>query len=160
MRLIGRMDKLKQARVEGFIRYPPDNVNLQITFLVDTGCSNSCILPDDVKRLSIDHGNLQTVTKTIVTANGPVNLKVIQNAEVVLPVQVGLLDNKRAYVTFPMENLAVLPPGSNYVPLPKELIFSLLGMDVLSHFPRWNFGKERLVMENDEVLGLKMSFKL
>lgn len=160
MRLIGRVDKLRQARVEGYIRYPPSHVNQPINFLVDTGCSNSCILPDDVIRLSLDHWNLQTVTKTIITANGPVNLKVIQHGEVVLPVQVGLLDNKRAYVTFPMENLAVLPPGPNYAPLPKELIFSLLGMDILSHFPRWSFGKERLVMENDEVLGLKMSFKL
>jgi len=160
MRLIGRVDRLKQARVEGYIRYPPGYINQPVTFLVDTGCSNSCILPDDVIRLGIDHGNLQTVTKTIVTANGPVNLRVIQHAEVVLPVLVGLLDNKRAYVSFPMENLAVLPPGSNYAPLPKELIFSLLGMDVLSHFPRWSFGKERLVMENEEVVGLKMSFKL
>ncbi len=160
MRLIGRVDKLRQARVEGYIRYPPSHINQPINFLVDTGCSNSCILPDDVMRLGIDHGNLKTVTKTIVTANGPVNLKVIMNAEVVLPVQVGLLDNKRAYITVPMENLAVLPPGPNYTPLPKQLIFSLLGMDILSHFPRWNFGKERLVMENDEVLGLKMSFKL
>jgi predicted aspartyl protease len=160
MRLIGRVDKLKQARVEGYIRYPPNLVNQPISFLVDTGCSQSCILPDDVHRLSIDHRNLQTVTKTIVTANGPVNLKVIKNAEVVLPVQVGLLDNKRAYIMFPMENLAVLPPGPSYSPLPKELVFSLLGMDILSHFPRWSFGKERLVMENDEVLGLKMSFKL
>ena len=160
MRLIGRLDKLKQARVEGYIRYSPDFVNQPITFLVDTGCSNSCILPDDVIRLNIDHSSLQTITKTIITANGPVNLKVIQNAEVVLPVQAGLLDNKRAFVSFPMENLAVLPPGSNYAPLPQGLVFSLLGMDVLSHFPRWSFGKERLVMENDEVMGLKMSFKL
>lgn len=160
MRLIGRIDRLKQARVEGYIRYPPNHVNQPVTLLVDTGCSNSCILPDDVLRLGIDHEVLQTVTKTIVTANGPVNLKVIQRAEIVLPVQVGLLDNKRAYVNFPMESLAVLPPGPQYAPLPKELVFSLLGMDVLSHFPRWSFGKERLVMENDEVIGLKMSFKL
>lgn len=160
MRLIGRVDRLKQARVEGYIRYPPNYINQPVTFLVDTGCSNSCILQDDVLRLGIDHDSLQTVTKTIVTANGPVNLKVIQRAEVVLPVLAGLLDNKRAYVSFPMENLAVLPPGPNHAPLPKELIFSLLGMDVLSHFPRWSFGRDRLVMENDEVLGLKMSFKL
>ena len=160
MRLIGRLDKLKQARVDGYIRYPTNYVKQPITFLIDTGCSNSCILPDDVVRLSIDHSDLQSVTKIIVTANGPVNLKVINQVEVVLPVQVGLFDNKRAYITFPMESLAILPPGPSHVPLPKELIFSLLGMDVLSHFPRWSFGKERLVMENDEVLGLKMSFKL
>ena len=160
MRLIGRVDKLKQARVEGYIRYPPNHVNHSITFLVDTGCSNSCILPDDVLRLGVDPATLQTVTKTIVTANGPVNLKVIQNAEIVLPVYVGLLDNKKAYTNFPMESLAVLPPGPNYRPLPKELVFSLLGMDVLSHFPRWSFGKERLVMENEEVVGIKMSFQL
>lgn len=160
MRLIGRLDKQKQARVEGYIRYPPSFFNQPITFLVDTGCSNSCILPDDVIRLNIDHSDLQTITKTIITANGPVNLKVIQHTEIVLPVKAGLLDNKRAFVSFPMENLAVLPPGPNYKPLPQELVFSLLGMDVLSHFPRWSYGRERLVMENDEVLGLKMSFKL
>ncbi len=160
MRLIGRVDKLKQARVEGYIRYPPNHVNQQVTFLVDTGCSNSCILPDDILRLDIEHDSLQTVTKTIVTANGPVNLRVIQHAEIVLPVLVGLLDNKKAYVSFPMENLAVLPPGPNYSPLPKELVFSLLGMDVLSHFPHWSFGKDRLVMENEKVVGLKMSFQL
>ena len=160
MRLIGRVDKLKQARVEGYIKYPPNYDSHPITFLVDTGCSNSCILPDDILKLDVDHSTLPTVTKTIVTANGPVNLKVIPNAEVVLPVYVGLLDNKKAYLSFPMEHLAVLPPGPNYQPLPKELVFSLLGMDVLCNFPRWSFGKERLVMENEEVVGLKMSFKL
>ncbi len=160
MRLIGRVDKLKQARVEGYIRYAPKWDNHTIIFLVDTGASNSCILPDDVSKLGVESESLQVVTKTIVTANGPVNLRVIPNAEIVLPVFVGLLDNKKAYITFPMENLPVLPPSQNYVPLPKELVFSILGMDVLSHFPRWSFGKERLVMENEEVVGLKMSFKL
>jgi hypothetical protein len=160
LRLIGRVDKLKQARVEGYIRYAPNWDNHPITFLVDTGASNSCILPDDVLKLNLDSSTLQTVTKTIVTANGPVNLKVIKNAEIVLPVFIGLLDNKKAYISFPMDNLPVLPPSPNYAPLPKVLVFSILGMDVLSHFPRWSFGKERLVMENEEVVGLKMSFKL
>jgi len=160
MRLIGKIDKLKQARVEGYVRYPPNYQNLQIILLVDTGSSNSCLLPDDVVRLSIDHSSLQSVTKTIVTAKGPVELKVIHQAEIILPVLAGLFDNKRAYVSFPMESLAVLPPGPDFKPLPKELVFSLLGMDILIHFPRWNFGKDRLVMENEEVMGLKMSFKL
>jgi hypothetical protein len=160
LRLIGRVDKLKQARVEGYIRYAPNWENHPITFLVDTGASNSCILPDDVVRLDVDAGMLQTVTKTIVTANGPVNLKVIQNAEIVLPVFVGLLDNKKAYFSFPMDNLPVIPPQQNYTPLPPELVFSILGMDVLSHFPRWIFGKEQLYMENEKVVGLKLSFKL
>ena len=160
MRLIGQIDKLKQARVEGYIRYPPTWMNHPLIFLVDTGASNSCILPDDVVKLGVDSNTLQTVTKTIVTANGPVNLKVIQNAEIVLPVYIGLMDNKKAYLSFPMDNLPVLPPGPNYVPLPRELVFSIIGMDILSHFPKWSFGKEKLYMENDKVVGLKMSFKL
>jgi hypothetical protein len=160
MRLVGNIDKLKQARVEGYIRYPPNWENHPITFLVDTGASNSCILPDDVAKLGVDSDTLQTVTKTIVTANGPVNLRVIQNAEIVLPVYVGLLDNKKAYLSFPMDNLAVLPPGPNFRALPPELVFSILGMDILSNFPKWIFGKEQLYMENEEVVGLKMSFKL
>jgi hypothetical protein len=160
MRLIGRIDKLKQAKVDGYIRYPPRLENHPILFLVDTGASNSCILPDDVVKLGLDSSTLQTVTKTIVTANGPVNLKVLQNAEIVLPVYIGLLDNKKAYLSFPMDNLAVLPPGPNYAPLPRELVFSILGMDILSHFPKWIFGKEQLYMENEKVVGLKMSFKL
>ncbi len=160
MRLIGKIDKLKQARVEGYVRYPPTYQNQQITLLVDTGSSNSCLLPDDVARLNIDHLSLQSVTKTIVTAKGPVDLKVIHQAEIILPVLAGLLDNKRGYVSFPMESLAVLPPGPDFKPLPKELVFSLLGMDILIHFPRWSFGRDRLIMENEEVMGLKMSFKL
>jgi len=160
MRLVGQIDKLKQARVEGYIRYPPNWENHPITFLVDTGASNSCILPDDAAKLDVNSTTLQTVTKTIVTANGPVNLKVIQNAEIVLPVYVGLLDNRKAYLSFPMDNLAVLPPGPNFKPLPRELVFSILGMDILSNFPKWIFGKEQLYMENEEVVGLKMSFKL
>ncbi len=160
MRLVGQIDKLKQARVEGYIRYPPKWENHPITFLVDTGASNSCILPDDVAKLGVDSDTLQTVTKTIVTANGPVNLKVIQNAEIVLPVYVGLLDNKKAYLSFPMDNLAVLPPGPSFKALPPELVFSILGMDILGNFPKWIFGKEQLYMENEEVVGLKMSFKL
>ncbi len=160
MRLVGCIDKLKLARVEGYIRYPPKWDKHPITFLVDTGCNNSCILPDDMAKLDIDPTTLPMVTTTIVAANGPVNLRVIQNAEIVLPVFVGLLDNKKTDFSFEIANLAVIPPGPNYTPLPKELVFSILGMDILSYFPRWIFGKKQLYMENEEVVGLKMSFKL
>jgi len=160
MRLVARLDKIGQARVEGYVRLPSSPLSHPITFLVDTGCSNSCILPDDAARLFQDHSALIDVTKTIVTANGPVSLKAVHGAEVVLPVRVGLLDNKLAYITFPMENLAVLPPSPGYKPLPRELVFILLGVDILKSFPKWTFGKESLVMENDQVIGLKMSFKL
>ena len=142
------------------MRLPGRQDHEPVTFLVDTGCSASCILPDDVIRLGIEHEALPTVTQTIITANGPVGLKLLKGVDLILPVLAGLLDNKRGYLRVPMESLAVLPPNLNHTPLPKELVFSLLGMDVLRLFPRWAYKKDSLILENDEVVGLNLSFKL
>ena len=114
----------------------------------------------DVIRLGIKHEFLPTVTQTIITANGPVGLKMIKNIEIILPVLAGLLDNKRGYLRVPIENLAILPPNSNHTPLPNELVFSLLGMDVLRLFSRWTYKNDKLILENNEVIGLKLSFNL
>jgi hypothetical protein len=161
MQLVAKIDQLGQAKLEAFIRLPGILIPEPITFLVDTGCSATCLLPDDVIRLNVKHENLPTVMKSIVTANGPVSLKVLQNVGISLPVRRGLLD-KDGYVHVPMSQLSFLPPSPNYKALPSNLIFSLLGMDVLHHFPKWRWGKTELVMEelNQSLEELKMSFKL
>ena len=161
MQLVAKLDSQNQARLEAFIRLPWTLVPEPITFLVDTGCSTTCLLPDDVVRLGVKHADLPTVTKSIITANGPVALKLLRNVEIALPVRTGLLD-KEGQVNAPMSEIPILPPGPNFKPLPPALVFSLLGMDLLSHFPKWRFGKTELVMEeeNQSLRDLKMSLKL
>jgi hypothetical protein len=62
----------------------------------------------------------------------------------------------------PMPQLSFLPPGPNFKALPSNLVFSLLGMDILHRFPRWRWGKNELIMEelNQSLQDLKMSLKL
>jgi len=161
MQLVAKLDSLRQPRLEAFIKLSEMLIPAPITFLVDTGCSATCLLPDDVIRLGIEHSLLPTVTKTIITANGPVILKQLHNVEISLPVRAGLLD-RDGYVKVPMQQLPFLPPGPNYKQLPTNLVFSLLGMDVLNHFTKWKWGKTELIMEepNQSLQDLKMSLKL
>jgi len=147
MLLVAKLDGMYQARVEGFIRCPEKPDYQPVTFIIDTGCSQTCLLPDDVVRLGIDHAHLPTITKTIITANGPVALKLLANVEVNLPVLGGLFERKKALVKIPLSQLPLLPPGPDYAPLPRQMVFSLLGMDVLRYFPRWTFTKGELVMD-------------
>ena len=162
MLLVAKLDSINQARIEGLIRYAPRRDFQPITFLVDTGSSQTCLLPDDVVRLGVDHASLPTVTKTIVTANGPVALKLLRNVEVDLPVVGGILENKKALIKIPLSQLPLLPPGSDYVPLPQQMVFSLLGMDVLRFFPRWTFKKGKLLMDfgENELESLRQSLKI
>ena len=161
MQLVAKIDQMRQAKLEAFIRLPEIPTPEPITFLVDTGCSATCLLPDDVIRLNIKHESLPTVMKSIVTANGPVSLKILPNVIISLPVRRGLLD-RDGYVHVPMSQLSFLPPGLSYKALPSNLIFSLLGMDVLHRFPRWRWGRMELIMEelNQSLEDLKMSLKL
>lgn len=162
MLLVAKLDSQRQARIEGFIKCPNHTVFQPITFLIDTGCSQTCLLPDDVVRLGIDYERLPTITKTIVTANGPVSLRLLSNVEVDLPVLGGLLDKKKVLVKIPISQLALLPPGRNYTPLPPHMVFSLLGMDILQFFPRWVFKKDELVMDfgANELDSLIQSLKI
>jgi hypothetical protein len=162
MLLEAKIDSLNQAKVEGYIQLVNSIIPQPITFLIDTGCSQTCLLPDDVMRLGIEHNNLPIVTKTIITANGPVNLKLLTNVEVSIPVIGGLFENKRKIIKFPISELAFLPPNQFHKPLPTTMIFSLLGMDVLKFFPRWTWKKDKLVMDfgKNELDSLIQSLKI
>ena len=162
MLLEAKIDSLNQAKVEGYIQLENNFLPQPITFLIDTGCSQTCLLPDDVVRLGIEHNNLPIVTKTIITANGPVNLKLLTKVEVSIPIVGGLFENKRKIIKFPINELAFLPPNLNYKPLPSNMVFSLLGMDVLRFFPRWTWKKDKLIMDfgKNELDSLIQSLKI
>jgi hypothetical protein len=91
-----------------------------------------------------------------------VSLKLLQNVEVDLPVVGGILENKKALIKIPLSQLPLLPPGSGYAPLPQQMVFSLLGMDVLRFFPRWTFKKSELLMDfgENELESLRQSLKI
>ncbi len=161
MQLVAVIDQLHQARIYGFVAIPPDYFHNPVTFLIDTGASATCLLPDDVRRLRIDHSKLASGKKAIVTATGPVDLKTLPEAIVSLPCRTGLL-NRPGKMSIPFENLPIIPPTPSQRALPDELVFSIIGMDILSNFPRWKFNKNELTMETEieDFRSLKMSFRL
>ena len=161
MQLVAVIDQLHQARIYGYITIPPNYISHPVTFLIDTGASATCLLPDDVRRLGIDHSRLTSGKKAIVTATGPVDLKTLPEAIVSLPCKAGLF-NRLSKVSIPFENLPIIPPKPDQRPLPEDLVFSILGMDILSNFPKWKFNKSELTMETEieDLKSLKMSFRL
>lgn len=115
------------AWVEGFVYHPYLGKGFfPLKFLVDTGAHNTTILPGNTITLNIDCSELE---KSPIKANG-----VGGSADVYLlkDAIMGFIDEDTdESILLPMEELHVLPPGDEDQ---EKLVFTLLGVDLLSHF--------------------------
>ena len=59
--------------IEGLLVFPGLNIQGTISFLLDTGADESCVMPTDGRRLGIDYGNLTGRTVSIRGASGSVD---------------------------------------------------------------------------------------
>ena len=146
MQLRADLDQSFHAHVIGFLHCAQFGQPKSVHFIVDTGCSVTTLLGDDVTRLSINcHGLQQTECNT---ANGPIRPYLLPHAEVILPTYHGLSGKRVKFTLFHLKNIQCNPPTP---PLP-TLTFpvqtiSLLGMDILRFFKNWKYTRNKLIMK-------------
>jgi len=123
---------------------------MPIIFLIDTGCSETTLLPDDVIRLSIDWQNLPEKDQDVMTASGMIRSRVLRDVDVFLPAEVGVVDSTSMEYQIHYDNIDIMPPRSerlNSDPEHPRDCFSLLGMDVLINFKKWRWESDKLILD-------------
>ncbi len=120
-----------------------------VHFLIDTGCTNTTLLEDDIIRLNINWINLQE-DDPVEIAQGTATPRLLENIELLLPVKQGFLNLFNGWVSIQYNHehpLHIMPPRGTGPYIPRNPSHSLLGMDVLINFPFWRFSKENLLLE-------------
>ena len=103
--------------IQWWIRYHPNVTFDPIIFVVDTGCTETCLLCDDVVRLQISWQGLQNSPRTAQTANGPVVGKFLPNVDILLPSRSGLFYRKSDFAVAKYPNLEIIPPNNQNHPV-------------------------------------------
>jgi len=141
---VARLNPLHQARVNAFIRTPSNHTLTPITFLIDTGASYTCLLPSDVIRLGIPYAELKSSPSLLTTAIGEVRPRLLDRVNIYLTVIEG---GTEQFLALNFKNMRVIPPIEGRTTPAGGTAYSLMGMDVLKHFPRWSFEGEWLFLD-------------
>lgn len=101
--------------------------------LVDTGCTITTLLSDDVVKLGINCNNLQICPSPVSTAESFVYPYVLPNVDLMFKVRYGLFNRKEDLGRIHLDNILCMPPTSPTSESTQhtELAHTLLGMDVL-----------------------------
>lgn len=148
MRIIARVDGNHQAFILGGIKCTHLNQVEQISFLVDTGCSVTCLLSDDVTRLRINWQPLSYAPHSVRTANGTTIPRLLPDVDVYLPALDGFMRSTHKILHVHYPQMQILPPNPQ-LPNPQPTCYtcSLLGMDFLHRFRKWVFRDGFLTMD-------------
>ena len=148
MRLIANLSQNRHGYVLGYILFSQFSEPKPIRFLVDSGCSITTLLGDDVTRLSINCSGFQRATNPCNTANGPVLPYIIPNVKLFFVVEDGLL-NRRKTLEFTFDYIECMQPTNPSLMTPQRIqyAYSLLGMDFLRTFKKWHFNQTELVLK-------------
>ncbi len=137
----------RHAHVIGLVHCSQFQQPKPVHFVIDTGCSITTLLGDDVTRLSINCHGLQKTSCN--TANGTVNPYLLPQVDVILPIQHGFFGRQVRLTTFRLNHIQCNPPTSPQPtanPFPMQSV-SLLGMDILSFFRNWKYTRNKLIMK-------------
>ena len=151
MRLIARVrPEWNQAYIQGTIKLQHIPTRVPIIFLIDTGCTETTLLQDDVLRLSIDWENLPEKDQAIITASGIMRSRVLTNVDIFLTAEVSVVDSTPMEYQIHYDNIDIMPPISRLLDSEPEQhrdCFSLLGMDILINFRKWTWELDRLILD-------------
>ena len=147
MQLKADLDPNFHAHIIGLLRCSQFEHPKFVHFVVDTGCSITTLLGDDVTRLSINcHGLQQTDCNT---ANGMIRSYLLPQVDIILPIQHGLFGQQVRLTSFHLENAQCnppTPPQPTATLIPMQTV-SLLGMDILRFFKNWKYTRNKLIMK-------------
>ena len=147
MRLVAYVDDRRHAYINVLVEFH-EHPQLEIaTFLVDTGCTTTCLLQDHVLLFGINYSELLDAPGSSTTAGGRITPKLLPNVNIHIPVKTGLFNRENSFVKIAYDELRVMPPDQEHIPRPRNRVFSLLGMDILRQFKKWRWRRDRLIMD-------------
>lgn len=139
------------AFIRGFLQCSPTSDYQSVLFMVDTGCSVTTLLPDDVYRLLINCTALQPTTSDIGTANGIIHPYIYPNPELRLKVNFGWFNHRETFAKPPLDFIYCVPPPPNMPPAPQirlDLAYSVIGIDILHYFKHWKYTDTELILRS------------
>ena len=147
MKLVADLDKHKHAYLNGQIICVQVNNFVPLHFLVNTGSTYTTILGQDTFKLGINIKKLLRAKCWSDTAKGQLLPYELPNVKLRFETDA---DSEESPVIIPLEFIQCLPPPKELNSLhPLNLMFSysLLGMDVLKFFKRWQYTDTTLTIE-------------
>ncbi len=133
------------ARIIGSLNCSQFNDLRTVEFVVDSGATFTTLLPYHVNSLGINIGILRRAPKPCYSATGDsIYPHILPNVELHLDKNDG---QPRSEVIFTLPFIHCMPPLppnplDQIAPL-REITTSLVGMDVLRHFSKWNWNFEK-----------------
>jgi predicted aspartyl protease len=148
LRIIATLDEIGHAHIFGNIYCAQFSNSKPIHLIVDTGCSKTTILSDDVTRLGINCSGLVQTSPTA-TANGLVAPYELPEVVLTLEIYSGLFNRKSELRGIRFLTMNCNPPTQQQLMTRQRMIhsFSLLGMDFLRLFPKWRFTEKELYLD-------------
>lgn len=148
MRIIAILDEIGHAHIFAGIRCAQFSNYKPIHFIVDTGCSITTILNDDVTRLGVDCTSLSRAQPTN-TANGQITPYVLPDVTMKMAVFSGLFNRKREFRDVFFQAVQCNQPTQPHLMTPERISHScsILGMDFLRLFPKWRFTDTHLFLD-------------
>jgi hypothetical protein len=125
------------AFVHGYLKCSPTSNYQHVLFMIDTGCSVTTLLPNDVARLSINCALLQQTNDDINTANGVIHPYVYPEPELRFLIQYGWFNRKLTFGKPPL-NFIYCAASATANPVVDPNGYSVLGQDILHFFKKWH----------------------
>lgn len=149
MQIVASLDSNYHAHLLGLINCSQFNRAKSIHLIIDTGCSNTTLLSDDVTRLAINCSGLKFAPIPCLTANGTITPYILPQVDLSLPRRHRWFNRKTSLVTLQMTNVHCMPPTHPQFLTQQQMLqsCSLLGMDVLRLFRKWRFTKRELILQ-------------
>jgi hypothetical protein len=147
--LVANLDSNYHAHIFGFIYCIQFRRPQPIELIVDTGSSNTTLLGDDVTRLGINCSGLRLADVPCQTATELVFPYLLPQVDLILVTFQGWLNRKPVMTTFQFGYIHCNPP-TNPQEMTAERIAqsrSLLGMDFLYQFKKWEYTERFLTLK-------------
>lgn len=137
-----------QAYLLGYLLCSQLSTPRRVRFYIDSGSTITTLLSIDIVRLNLRWSNLTQTDCD--TAIGPAKPYELPSVTILLKT---IVDEQGTEQLIPhsLDKINLLPPDDpcDVVPAQYEFAFSLLGMDILKEFTRWewNFTKNQLILK-------------
>jgi hypothetical protein len=148
LRLIARLDEARHGHVFAYFWCSQFINPKSIHLIVDTGCTTTTILSDDVTRLGINCNNLRQGQPTS-TANGLVIPYVLPNVRFIFEIYHGWLNRRNDLTNVDFNEIHCNAPTHQTLMTRRRVIraYSVLGMDFLGSFRKWKFTDDELYLD-------------
>lgn len=151
MRMIVHLDENRHGHIIAQIMCSQFTAPKPIHLIIDTGSTNTTLLPDDVTRLAINCGNLQLASVPSETVTGMVHPYLLPEVDLMCDIKYGWLNRNLGLAIFKLRNIHCMPPTQPQLMTQQRIMHacSLLGMDVLGIFRKWKwkYNQRELLLE-------------